>query len=117
MTTQNVATSYQKTKFSHSKGMLAFYNELQCHASCMVQPPDKYSMKRKFLKGLPEDIIKGLLKVRRVSAEHTSMARILREVKAMESSIQAYHNYKSEQQEWSSAPHTTPSMIPQNTTT
>src|ERR1700683_215379 len=96
VTMQNTATSYQKTKFSCSKGALAFYNELQHHASHMVQPPDKYSMKRKFLKGLPEDILKGLLKARHVSAEHTSMAKILHEVKAMESSIQAYHNYKSE---------------------
>src|ERR1700683_3279892 len=100
VTMQNAATSYQKTKFSCSKGTLAFYNKLQRHASCMVQPPDKYSMKRKFLKGLPEDIVEGLLKVRHMSAEHASMVRILHEVKVMESSIQAYHNYKSERQEW-----------------
>ena len=96
VTMQNAATSYQKTKFSCSKGVLAFYNKLQCHTSRIVQPPNKYSMKRKFLKGLPEDIVKGLLKARHVSAEHTSMARILHVVMAMESSIQAYHNYKSE---------------------
>ena len=117
VTAQNAATSYQKTKFTRSKGALAFYNELQRHASRMVQPPDKYSMKRKFLKGLPEDIVEGLLKARRVSAEHTSMAKILREVKAMESSIQAYHNYKSERQERSSVQRTTTSTTPQNTTT
>src|ERR1700683_1911202 len=52
-----------------------------------------------------------------MSAEHTSMARILHEVKAMESSIQAYHNYKSERQEQSSTPCTTSSTTPQNTTT
>jgi hypothetical protein len=28
----------------------------------MVQPPDEYSMKRKFLKGLLEDLIENLLK-------------------------------------------------------
>jgi hypothetical protein len=28
----------------------------------MVQPPDKYLMKRKFLKGLPKDLIENLLK-------------------------------------------------------
>ena len=95
VTMQNMANSYTKTKFSCSKGALAFYNELQHHASRMVQPPDEYLMKRKFLKGLPEDLVKNLLKSRRVSAEHTSLTTLLREVKSMESSLQALQNYKS----------------------
>jgi hypothetical protein len=49
VTAQNAATSYQKTKYSRAKGALAFFNDLQCHANRMVQPPDEYSMKRKFL--------------------------------------------------------------------
>src|ERR1700722_10239830 len=57
VTAQNTATSYQKTKFSMTKGALAYYNELKCHASRMVQPPDEYSMKRKFLGGLPNDLV------------------------------------------------------------
>ena len=95
VTAQYAANSYAKTKFSHSKGALAFYNELQCHASHMVQPPDEYSMKRKFLKGLPKDLVKNLLKSRCVSAEHTLLTTLLHEVKAMESSLQAFQNYKS----------------------
>ena len=59
VTVQNVANSYAKTKFSHNKGALAFCNKLQCHASRMVQPPNEYSMKRKFLKGLPEDLVEN----------------------------------------------------------
>jgi hypothetical protein len=62
----------------------------------MVQPLDEYSMKRKFLQGLPDDLVENLLKSRCVLAEHTSIEKLLREVKAMESSIQAYHNYKNE---------------------
>jgi hypothetical protein len=49
VTAQNTATSYQKTKYSRAKGALAFFNDLQRHANHMVQPPDEYSMKRKFL--------------------------------------------------------------------
>src|SRR5882762_321968 len=96
---QNAASSYKKMRFSRSKGALAFFNDLQRHASHMVQPPDEYSMKRKFLQGLPNDLVENLLKLRGVSAEHTSIEKLLREVKAMESSIQAYHNYKNEQSE------------------
>ena len=107
VTAQNAATSYQNTKFSRSKGALAFFNDLQHHASRMVQLPDEYSMKRKFLRGLPEDLVENLLKSRRVSAEHTSITKLLHEVKAMESSIQAYHNYKNEHSERSSNPQST----------
>src|SRR6202041_1121537 len=97
VTAQNAATSYQKTKFSKTKGTLAYYNEIKRHASHMVQPPDEYSMKRKFLGGLPDDLVENLFKSRRVTAEHTPIDKLLCEVKAMESSIQAIQNYRSDQ--------------------
>jgi hypothetical protein len=65
----------------------------------MVQPLDKYSLKRKFIEGLPEDLVENLLKSHFMSVEHTPLNRLLEEVNAMESSIQAYQNYKSDQQE------------------
>src|ERR1700683_2812612 len=115
---QNSTTSYKKTRYSHTKGALAYYNDLHSHTSCMVQPPDKYSLKRKFIEGLPEDLIKNLLKSHHVSAEHTPLNRLLEEVKTMESSIQAYQNYKSDRQERSTTQKSTPTMsTPQNTTT
>ena len=72
-----MATSYQKTKFSKTKGALAYYNELKRHASRMVQPPDKYSMKRKFLGGLPDNLIENLFKLCHVTAEHTPIDKLL----------------------------------------
>src|ERR1700723_3855416 len=96
VTAQNAATSYQKTKFSKTKGTLAYYNELKRHASHMVQPPDEYSMKRKFLGGLPDNLIENLFKSCHVTAEHTPIDKLLREVKAMESLIQAIQNYRSD---------------------
>jgi len=44
----------------------------------MVIPPDEYSMKKKFLKGLPIDMIDHLLKTRWVTAKHTSFDVITR---------------------------------------
>ena len=90
-------TSYQKTRFYKAKGALAYYNELKHHASRMVQRPDEYPMKRKFLGGLPDDLIKNLFKLHCVTAEHTPIDKRLGEVKAMESSIQAIQNYRSDQ--------------------
>src|ERR1700720_885441 len=94
---QNVVTSYQKTKFSKAKGALAYYNELKHHANRMAQPPDEYSMKRKFLGGPPVDLIENLFKSRCVTTEHTPIDKLLCEVKGMESSIQAIQNYRSDQ--------------------
>jgi hypothetical protein len=61
----------------------------------MVQPPDEYLMKRKFLEGLPNDIVRNLFKAKHVSAGHTPLKKLLREVKVMQSTIQAYQNYMS----------------------
>jgi len=61
VTAQKAANSYKKTKFSCTKGALAFFNNMQHHASHMLQPLDEYSMKRKFLEGLPEDLVENLL--------------------------------------------------------
>ena len=51
VTMQNTANSYTRTKFSCSKGALAFYKELQHHASRMVQPPDEYSHEEEVSQG------------------------------------------------------------------
>ena len=93
---QNTATSYQKTKLSKTKGALAYYNELKRYASRMVQPPDKYSMKIKFLGGLPNDLVENLFKSCHITVEHTLIDKLLCEVKDMESSIQAIQNYRSD---------------------
>jgi len=64
----------------------------------MVVPPDEYSMKKKFLKGLPIDMIDHLLKTRRITTEHTLFDVILEEAKAMECSTQSFNLYKKERQ-------------------
>jgi hypothetical protein len=75
---QNAANSYERTRFSQTKGTLLFFNDMKGHASRMVQPPDEYSMKRKFLEGLPDDIIGNLFKARCMSAEHMPLRKLLR---------------------------------------
>ena len=72
-------------------------------------------MKRKFLKGLPEDLVENLLKSRRVSAEHTSLTTLLHEVKAMESSLQAFQNYKNDYAERLAAQRNTSNSNSHNT--
>jgi|SRR5882762_2240240 len=95
---QNASVKFDHAIYLKSTGALAFYNGLKRYAGHMVIPPNKYSMKKKFLKGLPIDMIDHLLKMRRVTAEHTSFDVILKEVKAMECSTQSFNLYKKERQ-------------------
>src|ERR1700723_464954 len=52
-------------------------------------------MKRKFLGGLPNNLVENLFKLHCVTMEHTPIDKLLRVVTAMESSIQAIQNYRS----------------------
>ena len=59
----------------------------------MVEPPDSYSFRRKYLGGLPQTIIKTALEVHRISAEHSSIEEILDKVKCVKSAQKALNLY------------------------
>ena len=90
---QNAAIQYNRTKYSADKGVLAFYNELTRRVDCMVEPPDSYLFRRKYLGGLPQTIVKMVLEARGISAEHSSIEEILNEVKRVESAQKALNLY------------------------
>ena len=90
---QNAAIQYNCTKYSVDKGVLTFYNELTWRADCMVEPPDLYSFRRKYLGSLPQTIIKTALEVHGISAEHSSIEEILDKVKCVENAQKALNLY------------------------
>jgi hypothetical protein len=98
VTAQNATDKFYSVRYTKQKGALAFYNELNRHADRMVLRPDNYTFKRKFLLGLPHDLVDKLYTARRVTAEHTPLNRLLHEVKAMESSMQAIERHKHARQ-------------------
>jgi hypothetical protein len=98
VTAQNATDRFNGVRYSKAKGALAFYNELNHYANRMVTQPDNYSFKRRFLNGLAHDLVENLLTSRRVSAEHTSLKRLLHEAKAMESSMQAVERHRRARQ-------------------
>jgi len=63
----------------------------------MVQPPDDYSMRRKFINGLPLSLAEGVVKARGISAEHSAMEQILAEVQKMESALKMISNHSRTQ--------------------
>ena len=81
VTAQNATDKFWGTIYSKAKGALAFYNDLNWYADRMIACPDDYTFKRKFLLGLPQDLIENLFKSRKVSAEHTPLKVLLHEVK------------------------------------
>ena len=50
----------------------------------MVQHPDDYLFKRKYICGLSHLLVKSILKVHRISAKHSTIEEILEEVQQME---------------------------------
>ncbi|KIM58608.1 hypothetical protein SCLCIDRAFT_27989 [Scleroderma citrinum Foug A] len=60
-TAQQATTNYDRTRYSAEKGVLAFLNDMKWHAHRMVELPDNYSFRRKFIGGLPHSIVKTVL--------------------------------------------------------
>ena len=87
--TQQAVTNYNCTCYSAKKGVLAFFNNMKWHAHHMVEPPDNYLFRRKFIRGLPHAIVKTVLEAREVAAEHSTMDEILNKVKRMEGAQKA----------------------------
>ena len=88
VTAQKAVDHYLGIRYSKTKGALAFWNDLDQAANRMINRPDRYSMKRRFINGLPHSIVKHLFESRGISAEHSSIATILDETRQMESAIQ-----------------------------
>ena len=59
----------------------------------MVEPPNSYSFRRKYLGGLPQTIVKMALEACGISAEHSLIEEILDEVKHVKSAQKALNLY------------------------
>src|SRR5262249_46356199 len=93
VTAQHANVKYENTRYAKSTGALAYYNELDRHANRMIVRPDSYSFRRKFLFGLPQEMVETLVKSRGVTAEHTPLEEMLEEAKQVESNIHTIELY------------------------
>ena len=59
----------------------------------MVEPPNSYSFRRKYLGGLPQTITKTMLEACGISAKHSSIEEILDEIKHVENAQKALNLY------------------------
>ena len=86
---QNATDQYDQSRYDVEKAALAFCNDLRCRAYWIIQPPDSYSFKRKYICGLPHSLVKSIFEACRISAEHSTIEEILEEVQCMETAQKA----------------------------
>ena len=84
---------YDHTKYSVEKGVLAFYNNLTSQVDHMVDPPDTYLFRRKYLRGLSQTIVKTEFEACGISTKHSSIEEILDGVKHIEGAKKAVSLY------------------------
>jgi hypothetical protein len=93
-TAAKATEQFYAVKYAKSKGVLAFFNELQAAAIRMVQRPDDYTMRRRLIDGLPENIVEILMKSRSISAEHSMLEEVLEQATQVETTIEYLDRYK-----------------------
>ncbi|KAH7918508.1 hypothetical protein BV22DRAFT_1134540 [Leucogyrophana mollusca] len=81
---QQATDQFHVLRYDHKTGATAFFNGLWERAPRMVQRPDKYTFRRRFLDGLPHALVEDVLKTWGISTKYLRIEDILREVKAME---------------------------------
>ena len=81
--------SAQNAADQYAAGTLAYYKDLERHAQQMVQPLDNYSFRRKFILGLPEQIITAIYTACGITAKHSTIEEILEEVRLAEAAVKA----------------------------
>jgi hypothetical protein len=87
-TAQKAAGSFDRTEYSRKKGVIAFVNDLERKAARMVQRPDEYTFKRRFLDGLPDEVGEEILRVHGVSAEHSTLDEMIEATRKVENAQQ-----------------------------
>jgi Retroviral aspartyl protease len=86
---------FENCKYSRSDGVQGFFDNIMTLAAQMVEFPNDYTIARKFLSGLPEDITEHMMYSRNVSAEHTPLSKILSVAIQMECNKEFVKDLKS----------------------
>ncbi|KAF9254950.1 hypothetical protein L218DRAFT_1009109 [Marasmius fiardii PR-910] len=82
-TVHQASTKFDKVKYDPSKGIEDYKNTLNRWAGRMTNPPDKYTFKLHFTKGLPKDIVKAMIDKGAVP-EYSRVKTMVRAVRQIE---------------------------------
>jgi Zinc knuckle len=87
ITAQKAVDAFYQVRYSRAKGALGFWNELVQASERMLNPPDRGTLKRQFLNGLPQDIVEATLKSRSINIELASPDEIIEAIRQMEATL------------------------------
>ncbi|KAF8316299.1 hypothetical protein DL93DRAFT_2096228 [Clavulina sp. PMI_390] len=79
---------FNRCNYSSDRGIVDFWSRLRVMASRMPVYPDSYTLARRFLSGLPMNILEYITVTRGLSAEDSSIEELLRAARDVESSLQ-----------------------------
>ncbi|KAI0342074.1 hypothetical protein BDW22DRAFT_1345818 [Trametopsis cervina] len=77
-TMQLTSERYEQVQFNAITGVAGLSNEIMKHADRMVQPPDAYSLRKKFMRALPQNIAMHLILVYKLTAENSTYSNLLK---------------------------------------
>src|ERR1700742_3562951 len=83
MVIQEANLAFRRTKYNPKLGIESYAQELKQHASHMVHWPDEYTYRKQFMRGLPNELFKKLIK-KEITPESTSLSRIIKKAKKQE---------------------------------
>lgn len=93
-TAQLASERYERVRFSAATGVAGLSNEIMKHADRMVQPPDAYSLRKKFMGALPPNIATHLILVYKLTAENATYASLLKGAIEVENGNRAMDLYR-----------------------
>ena len=88
-TAQLASEKYDAVTYSAVTEVAGLANNLRKYAGRMVEPPDGYSMPRKFLDELPTMIVAPLVRNQNVTAENSMFQQMVREALAIKNANRA----------------------------
>ena len=77
------AKRFEATTYDLAKGVRAYKAELQRWGSRMTQPPSSYTLKKKFLDGLPSSLISKMIE-QGASPDLAKMSKMVKTVERIE---------------------------------
>ncbi|KAI0340237.1 hypothetical protein BDW22DRAFT_1430857 [Trametopsis cervina] len=92
-TAQLASERYKRVRFNATTGVAGLSNEIMKHADRMVQPPDAYSLRKKFMGALPQNIATHLILVYKLTAENSTYSNLLKGAIEVENGNQAMELY------------------------
>jgi hypothetical protein len=87
VTAQKAVEAFEAVRYSRAKGALGYWNDIVQASERMINPPDEGTLKRKFLNGLPHEMVEATLKSRPINIELATPDELIEAIRQMEATL------------------------------